>query len=496
MPRLPRIAIGGIAHETNTYVPALTTLEDVRARTLLTGEALLANARGTDGALGGIVDAAVGRADILPALFASAAPGGPVNRAAFEVLREGLLSRLRALVRRYPGVDAVVLALHGAMVVDGIEDAEGALLEDIRHLIGDRPLVAVIDFHANLSAAMVRAVDVLVPYRTYPHVDTRARGVEALELALAMVSRRESPSVAWRHLPLLMPLPAQATGGDGAFAQLARAASALEARPGVVLAALVPGFPYSDVTEAGASVLVVTRDDAPLANQLADDLAGRWWRARDAMRWRGMPLDRVGEALDTAAEGPIVLAESADNPGAGAPGDSTWLVREVLARGARDVAVATIVDPAAVAACHAAGIGARLDLAVGGRQGITSGEPVARAWTVRHLGEGVFANEGPIGRGSITRMGRTATVEADGVQVILSERRTQVMEPAAFVAGGIDPLAMRALVVKSSVHYRAAFTAIAGRMIDVETPGLCTSDLASLPRVHARCPNEPELSYA
>ncbi len=493
MPRFPRIAIGGIAHETNTYVPTATTLEDVRQRTLLTGEALLANARGTDGALGGIVDAAEGRAEILPTLFASAAPGGAIDRTAFDYLREGLLSRLRAHVHRYPGVDAVVLVQHGAMVVDGVDDAEGALLAEVREVIGDRPLLAVIDFHANLSPAMVDAVDLLVPYRAYPHVDTRARGVEALELALGMTAGRERPTVAWRHLPLLMPLPAQLTEGDAAFARLAADARAMECRPEVLLAALVPGFPYSDVTETGASVLVVTRDNASLANQLADDLAGRWWRGRQAMRWRGVALDRIGEMLDTAAEGPIVLADIADNPGAGAPGDSTWLLRAVLEHGARDVAMATIVDPATVSACHAAGTGARLELAVGGRQGATSGDPVVREWTVRHLGEGVFANEGPIGRGSITRMGRTATVEADGVLVMLAERRAQVMEPAAFVAGGIDPLAMRALIVKSSVHYRAAFSPVAREMIDVETPGPCPSDLSTLPRTRAL--REPEMPH-
>jgi microcystin degradation protein MlrC len=190
-----------------------------------------------------------------------------------------------------------------------------------------------------------------------------------------------------------------------------------------------------------------------------------------------------------------VLADIADNPGAGAPGDSTWLLHRLFEMGQRDVAVASLVDPAAVAACHDAGTGSRIPLAVGGKALPSSGLPIERSWTVRHLGEGVFANAGPIGRRSTTRLGRTATIESDGISIILCERRVQTLEPAMFGTGGIDPLAMQVLVVKSSVHYRAAFAPLASRMIDVETPGLCTSFLESLAWKHSVIPCDETIAH-
>lgn len=479
-----RIALGGIAHETNTFADTPTTLADFRQRALLTGEGLLLNARGTDGALGGIIAAAEREgAGLLPTLFASAMPGGSVSAAAFATLREGLLGRLRAHVRRYPGVDGVALVLHGAMVVEGDDDAEGTLLREVRDLIGAGcPIVAVVDFHANLSAAMVEAADLLVPYRTYPHVDTFACGEEALRRLLDLLDGRIRPRTAWRALRLLSPLPSQATTGDGACAILDRDIRRLASQPGVLGVNVVPGFPYSDVPAAGASVLVTTDDDADLAERLADGLAGRFQALHGAMQSAGMPLDQLDLALlRPSTEGPLVLADIADNPGAGAPGDSTWLPRWLLERGIDGVAVATIADPDAVAACHGAGAGAALTLAIGGRHAPWSGAPLDGRWTVRHLGAGVFANRGPIGTGGTTRLGRTATVSCDGLTVILCERRAQVLEPAVFAACGVDARRMAALVVKSSVHYRAAFGAIARQMIDVETPGLSTSYLHTLP---------------
>ncbi|HVL23923.1 MAG TPA: M81 family metallopeptidase [Thermomicrobiales bacterium] len=485
--RRPRIAVGGIAHETNTFASSPTTLADFRERALLTGDALLVNARGTDGALGGLIAAAAGRAELLPTLFASATPAGMVAPAAFSTLREGLLARLSAHARRYPGIDGVVLVLHGAMVVDGLADAEGALLREVREIAGPRcPVVAVIDFHANLSPPMVDAADLLIPYRTYPHVDTFARGEDALGLCLRLIAGTMHPHTAWRSLPLLSPLPAQTTTGNGAFASLAAHAAGLAAQPGVLGVSLLPGFPYSDVPEAGASVLVTTDNDQDLAGAIADDLAARWWAQRAAMRTAGVPPAALDPALlRPAHEGPIVLADIADNPGAGAPGDGTALLRHVLDHGYTGVALATLPDPAAVAACHAAGSGATLRLAIGGTRSPWSGAPVDGEWTVRHLGSGVFTNHGPMGAGGTTRLGRTATVERDGVAVILCERRVQTLEPAVFAACGIDPRQMSALIVKSSVHYRAAFGAIARAMIDVEAPGLSTSHLDTLPYRHA-----------
>jgi microcystin degradation protein MlrC len=209
----PRIAIGGIWHETNTFSPVRTDLDAFRERSLLTGEAIVAQGAGTAGVLGGVLAAAADAgADLVPTLFAAAMPGGLVTAEAHQALRTRLLDRLRTPARGPWPLSAVILLLHGAMVAEDEPDAEGALLADVRRLVGpETPIVAVLDFHANVSPAMVANADILLAYATYPHIDTYEKGRRAVELALDVRHDRLRPKRALRQVPMLLPLPA---GGD------------------------------------------------------------------------------------------------------------------------------------------------------------------------------------------------------------------------------------------------------------------------------------------
>ncbi len=473
--RIPRIAIGGIMHETHSFAPGTTALDAFEARVLLRGQEVIAAGAGTDSALGGVIAAAERRAEIAPTVFASAMPGPPVTSETFELLAGELLQRLRQEMRRWPGLDGVVLLLHGAMITTSLDDPEGELIERVRDLIGpDRPVVAVLDFHATVTPRMVATADALIAYQTYPHLDARARGEEALALCLALRRGECTLTVAHRRVPLLMPLLAQSTEPGEPLSPLIAAAEAWRAYAQVVSISITPGFPYGDVPHAGASVLVYTRGDPDLAACIADDLVRTWWSARSAFPRCGQPPESL---LDIDAPGPIVVADIADNPGAGAGADSTHLIRFFLEHGLGPAAFAVIADPEAVAACHEAELGASIDLAIGGKGGSIGGEPVRERWRIEHLGDGVYANRGPMAHGSINRIGRTATVGAHGISAILSERRSQALDPAVFHANGVDPESCRWLVVKSSVHYRAAFRSLAVRMIEIETPGLCSSSI-------------------
>jgi microcystin degradation protein MlrC len=239
---------------------------------------------------------------------------------------------------------------------------------------------------------------------------------------------------------------------------------------------LVPGFPFSDVPSAGATVLV-TAEDQHLAEEVADDLARQWWNARHEFGVRGMA---PGEWNRTPGAKPTVLAEISDNPGAGAAGDGTHLLRYLIEAGYERVACGALHDPAAVEACHRAGVGAVIPLAVGGWAHRTSGQPVDGTWTVVHLGDGSYTNEGAMSHGARGSLGRTATVVQGSVSVMLSAQRTQTLDPGVFRAGGIEPERCDWLAVKSSVHYRAGFRTVAGNLIDVECPGLSPSSLQSL----------------
>ena len=452
-------------------------------RSLLRGEAMLSAARGTKSAPGGAIAMAEERASLLPTLFASAVPGGKVEDAAFDTLADDLLGRLRFLSRQWPGLDGVMLFLHGAMVTESDHDADGTLLRRVRETVGRAcPIVAVIDSHANLTETMVDQADLLVGYECYPHTDTEARGREAMTHLLNMVMTSGEPYAvkAFCKLPLLMPLLAQRTGEGSPMSPVLEAANVWRSERSMASISLVPGFPYSDVPGAGATVLAYSWDHPRFrvdASEVTNELANAWWDLRESFQVRGTSLSDLPK---TSPDGPTVLAELADNPGAGGMGDGTHLLRHLIEGGYTDAALAAIVDPEAVAACHEGGEGTTIRLGVGGKLDASSGEPLVANWRITHLGQGVFANEGTMANGAINRIGRIATLQVGSISVILSERRAQSLDPSVFRAGGLAPERRQWLAVKSSVHYRAGFQNLASTMIDVESPGLSPSDLGRL----------------
>jgi microcystin degradation protein MlrC len=490
----PRLAIGGLAHETNSFSPVPTTLDAFRRRSYLTGEVVVRQSRAGRGVLGGIVAAAEDAgATLLPTLFAAAPPAGPVTRDAFDHLRAALLDRLRAHRRSPWPLDGIALALHGAMIAEDEEDADGALLTAVRDLAGpDVPLVAVLDSHANVTPAMVAACDLLLTYDTYPHLDAYERGREAVARCLDIRRGHLRPVAALRALPLLAPLPTQRTDGPTPMAEVMTLAHQLESEPEVVAVAVAGGFPYGDAPRAGVSVTATTDGDWRRAGAVANRIAHAIWERRERFRPTGIsPDEAIDRALAAPPGRPTVLADVADNPGAGAPGDGTRILARLLERGVRDAAVGALPDPRAVAAAVAAGPGARIRLSLGGGVDSRGGPPLDVTATVRTVGDGVFANAGPMAHGGTTRLGRTALLAVDGVEVVVCERPVQAADPALFRAVGIEPGARRIVVLKSSVHFRAAFATLAGQIVEVEAGGLSSSDLASFPYRRVRRPIAP-----
>jgi microcystin degradation protein MlrC len=297
-----------------------------------------------------------------------------------------------------------------------------------------------------------------------------------MQACLALIGSTERAFTVRRRLPLLMPLLAQATNEASPFWPVVERAEWWRTQPGIESISLVPGFPFADVPEAGATVLVAAHDQR-LAEEVADDLALRWWNLRGDFDVRGVAL---GEWSPTPGTVPTVLAEISDNPGAGGTGDGTHLLQYLIEAGYERVACGALHDPAAVDACHRAGAGAVLPLSLGGWAHPTSGKPVSGTWTVVHLGDGSYTNEGAMSHGARGSLGRTATVVQGTLSVMLSAQRTQTLDPGVFRAGGIEPERCHWLAIKSSVHYRAGFRAVAGNLIDVECPGLSPSSLKSL----------------
>jgi microcystin degradation protein MlrC len=303
------------------------------------------------------------------------------------------------------------------------------------------------------------------------------RGVEAAERLVQAVQGRIRPTAALRTPPLLPPLGSQGTA-RGPMRRLMDAAAAVEREPGVLSVSVFAGFPLADIPAAGLAVYVVADGDRALAERHADALARLAWEHRREFTHAALPVrEAVARAL--AADGrPIVLADMADNTGGGAAGDGTEILRELLRAGAREAVVSALWDPAAAEACARAGVGARVALEVGGKVDDRHGAPLAVTGVVRTLSDGRFTYRGPMSRGLEGRLGTTAVLEVDGVKVVLASRRRQTLDPEMIRFLGIDPLAEKILVVKSTIHYRAAFEPIAREIIEVDAPGLSSSNLA------------------
>lgn len=490
-----RLFLAMMNHETNTFSTIPTDRAQFEARHLHYGGEILETFRGTGTCVGGVIATAEAHgATLIPSVAAAASPAGRVTADIYQHVKARMLADLRAAGR----VDGVMLDLHGAMVPEGLDDGEGDLITAVREVVGPEvPIAVTLDFHGNLSAAMVEGASLLHGYRTYPHVDMAERGVEATRRLMEAAAGRIRPTAALRRPPILAPLGNQGTA-RGPMRRLYDLAAETERNPRVISVSVFAGFPMADIPDAGLGVYVVTDGDRPLAARLADELARVAWTHRHEFIHTAPPVPEAVARAVAAEGGPIVLADMADNTGGGAAGDTTAILRELLRVGARSAVVACLWDPGAVAACVAAGVGARLTLEVGGKVDARHGAPLRVTGTVRTLSDGRFVHKGPMMRGLPGRLGTTAVLDVDGVAVILISYRWQTLDPEMLRCVGIDPLAEKIVVVKSTIHYRAAFEPIAKEIIEVDAPGLSSSNLARFDFRRVRrpiFPLDPDMTY-
>lgn len=491
-----RVAIGGLFHETNTFVSQPTRLEDFRSE-WTEGESLLERHASTGTELGGIIDGARERGwTLAPLLFAMATPSGTVTREAYTSVADRLTDLLRT-AGSAKGLDAVILVLHGAMVAQGFDDPEGDLLGRVRALVGPRvPFVCTTDFHANVTETMVAAADCLIAYDTYPHLDARERGLDACRVVERLLAGEKAAAFLAR--PALVPVPQVQASDRPLIRTLVDLAHEFEADPRVINASVCCGFPYSDVPFAGMSFTVTTAADPELARATAAAMASLAWSRRDELRASALPVPAaVARARELSAgpgRGPVILIDSADNIGGGTPGDGTAVLAELLVQRAEG-ALVVIRDPEAAAACWRAGRGAAVDLVVGGKTDCLHGDPVPLTGRVLTLSDGQFAHRGPYMRGRHADMGRTAVilVDTDGadVTVVLTQNRQPPWDAEMLFSLGIDPRDLRLLAVKAAVAWRAAFGDMARAEVEVDAPGAASLNLGRLPFQKLRRPIFP-----
>jgi microcystin degradation protein MlrC len=467
--------------ETNTFAPAPTGLGGYMSYGLYHGDASRANPDGTLGSF--LVEvhrlAAAQGHEVVESLATMAQPSGRTVQRVYESFREEILADLSAALP----VDAVVLVLHGAMVAEHCDDCEGDLIMAVRALVGEGvPIGVELDLHCHFTERMRHNADVIVCYKEYPHTDVIDRLREVFAMTVATAEKRIRPVTAVHDCRMV---GIWHTTREPMIGFVKRMQS-LEGKDGVLSVSFGHGFPWGDVAETGARIWVITDNDEARAQQVAAQLGKELWEMREAARPQVATVD---EALDRALGvdgGLVVLADVADNPGGGAPCDSTFILQRLVERGIGNAALGCMYDIGAVQACREAGVGTRLTLRIGGKQGVASGMPVDLAVTVRAIEDEYHQK---FDDGTRIALGAAAWVSTDdNIDIVLTTIREQTVAPAAFTGLGIDLAAKRIAVVKSTQHFHAAYAPVAREILYVSTPGALTPDFTNIP-YRVRNPN-------
>jgi len=478
------IFTGGFSTETNTFSPFPTTLRHFEQLLRASSSEMADKAtREYAGAINQLeAGEREGRWTVRWGPMAVAQPGGPTTAETYHVLKEELLA---SLANSLP-VDAVILNLHGAMVADGELDCEGDIIRSVRAIAGPRTLIGVLlDPHCHMTDRMVENSDLIVCLKEYPHTDVEDCSAHLCSCIEDMFRKQFRPSVHVSDAGLISVFHTT----EEPVKSLVDEMRALEADPSILSVSLVHGFPFGDVHDMGSKVLVYTRGDSSLAQATADELTSEVKSVATAFQKKLVPIDTVLGLMKhrRAPCRPAILADTADNPGGGAPSDATYLLQALIREGLTNVAAGYIWDPLAVAAAFDAGVKSRMRMRIRGKASPLSGEPLDLDVEIHALRDefSIFF------AGLNWQLGRIACLRSGTLDLLVTENRIQCFSPLPFEALGIDLAGKDIVLVKSSQHFRAAFEEIGGQIHYVNAAGVLNHDFASLPYRRVRRPIWP-----
>jgi microcystin degradation protein MlrC len=481
-----RFVIALIKHETNTFSPIATPLSAFgHGNGPSYGEEARAAFAGSNTPFAAFLDIARREgAEALTPIAAESWPSNRATRATFEALLQPLEEAVRA------GCDACFLDLHGAMVVEGCDDAEGEILKRVRRIRPDLPIAVTFDYHTNLSPDIVANATVITGYKTYPHVDMYEAGLLAGEILARSLRGQARPVMAWGWLPLVSSVMRHAPE-DGPSGDILAYARAMEKSGRVLAATLLPGFAHADTPYTGVSAVVVADAGADpeakaAAQEVCDRMLSMAWERRAEYVFHPQPLQqsvaRARARGASAQTGPILLIDHCDNCGSGGAQDVMLVVEEILRQELDDVAIAPIRDPEAVAQMVEAGIGNNVNLQLGGKTDMPAiglvGRPLQIAGRVRNITDGEIVFTGPMYTGLKSHLGRTAVVDTGRAQIVVTERHHEPFDLVIFRHCGIEPTKKKFIMLKSRIHYRAGFKPIAAHIVECAGAGVTNADLS------------------
>jgi microcystin degradation protein MlrC len=473
-----KVHVCGLWQETNTFCPHKTNISNFESGYLFEGRDALDQLAHTNTELWGALEflATHGGVEADPGVAAWASPSGPIIAPAYAVLTQKLLSALR----RCLPVDGVILCLHGAMAGDHLDDCEGDLLMRVRQLVGaGTPVVASLDYHACVTEQMMRNADVLVGYRTFPHVDYAETGSRAAAALMAILKDRFKPKPQFVKLPLILPSENTETGA-GPMESVIRQLKQLDHQPDVVSASVFCCQPWLDVPEHGASVLVYTQQNSRRANDAAE-IARGIWSARDYFYQKYPSIDDFLADAHRQKK-PIGLADAGDITSGGAAGDGTVVLRALLDAGRDLRSILTIIDPDTVRQAVEIGCGGVGRFFVGGREDRGYNGRVRLTARIANITDAKVRFSGAVLHGMEIDPGRRVLLDIDGrVHILVCERTTMVHDPEFLRASGTEPRAYDLIVQKANKMFRGGYGDILGTFLSIDTPGCTDMNLTRLP---------------
>ncbi len=485
-----RVVIAQMKHETNTFSPVPTPLARfARGRDAPPeGREAYESVQGVSSGMTAFIDLAEqAGAEIITPIAASAAPSGPVPDDVYEYMCGRIVDAVAE------GCDAILLDLHGAMVTATREDGEGELLRRVREIAPDVPIGVALDMHTNLYPAIVDNCDVIAGYQTYPHIDNYETAARAGKAIFAMLDGKAKPAMAWGNRPMLPHVMRQGTD-DFPNKELQARTREMEAS-GALVATLFTGFPHADIHNAGLSAVVVTDNDPDLARKWCDELLDFAWKEREAFVYKIEPLADSLARAETVPEGPVILLDHYDNAASGGTMDTMTVLAGILEAGLENVAAFAIHDPDAVREMIAAGVGADVTVSLGGKLEMPSigrkGEPLQVTGRVKLISDGLYRNRGPASTGALMDLGPTVVLDTGKVEIVVISKHSEPNDLNCLLSLGIDPTQKRYLMLKSRIHYRAGFRAVAKEVIECAGTGVCTSDYSQLTFDNVRRPIYP-----
>ena len=471
----PVIGVAGISHESNSFNVTSTRLEDFSPGIgEESAEAFFQNREKARTTVSGYIEGAkLFNLELYPTLVTSATPAGPVTDHALDTMMAEIIKRLKTA----PKLDGILLALHGAMVVESYPSGDAEITHRVREAFGpDMPIIVTHDFHANVTPEIVRDSDVLITFKENPHIDTFERGIQAAEIMGKIVRGEAKPTQTLVKPPMVYNIVFQHTKSDPLL-PIVNASRELEKNPKVLAVSVSGGYQYADVEWMGPTAIVVTDNDPDLAEREAKRLSDMLWATRDDIVLREpSPAEAVQMAMEDEGR-PIVLIDMGDNIGGGTPGDSTFILEELLKQKAQGWAM-VIADPAAFAAAEKAGVGGGFDMAVGGKTDSMHGKPVPVKGEVRSLHIGRYLEtERRHGGGRYWNMGKTAVIQVEGSTLdepnllLVTTERSSPNSAHQLISNGVYVERQKIVVVKGAVAPRAAYEPLAARLIPVDSPG-------------------------